>query len=83
MLGDPNKVIDDSMNTEAERNEQFAKDRAAYERRNKETDLLIKQMENIKTIEKLAKEANHADRFKNIHYMERQELDPELKAKYD
>ena len=48
------------------------------ETRNQETELLIKQMDNIKTIEKLAADSNHADRFKNIKYVEREE-DPELK----
>lgn len=52
------------------------------EERNKETDLLLKQLENIKKIEQLAKETGHAEHFKKIRYVEREE-DLELKSLFE
>ena len=44
--------------------------------------MLLKQLENLKNIDKLAQESGHAERFKNIKYVEREE-DPELKAMFE
>ena len=44
-------VPQDSESTQAEREAQYRKDRAAFEQRNKETEMLLKQMENIKKID--------------------------------
>ena len=67
MMEDPkNATIDHAENTEEERQAQYKKDKADMEKRNQETDLLLKQLDNIKNIDALAKESGHADRFKNI-----------------
>lgn len=42
----------------------------------------MKQLENLKKIDALAQETRHADRFKNIKYVQREE-DPELKQMYE
>ena len=78
MMEDPKHTLDSGENTQEERNAQYNKDQLAMETRNQETELLIKQMDNIETIQKMAADSNHADRFKNIKYVEREE-DPELK----
>ena len=78
MIDDPKHDLVSDYGTKAERNAQYTKDKVAMEARNTETELLIKQLDNIKNIEKLAAESNHADQFKNIRYVEREE-DPELK----
>ena len=44
--------------------------------------MLIKNLHNLKKIDELAESTGHADRFKNIRYVEREE-DPELKAMFE
>ena len=83
MLNDPKHTLpEDIENSEAERQTQFQKDRAAAEQRSKETELLMKQLENMKKIDALALETRQADRFKNIKYVQREE-DPELKLMFE
>uniref|UniRef100_A0A7S3HUF3 Uncharacterized protein n=1 Tax=Favella ehrenbergii TaxID=182087 RepID=A0A7S3HUF3_9SPIT len=44
--------------------------------------MLIKQLDNLKNIDRLAEESGHTERFKNIKYVDREE-DPELKAMFE
>ena len=50
MMEDPKHTLDSGENTQEERNAQYNKDQLAMETRNQETELLIKQMDNIETI---------------------------------
>lgn len=42
----------------------------------------MKQLDSVKKIDELARETKHADRFKDLQYVEREE-DPELKAMFE
>jgi len=82
MMSDPKHTLEASESSEADRQAQFAKDKQALESYEQDTQQLLKQLENMKNIDKLAKDSGHADRFKNIKYVEREE-DPELKAMFE
>jgi len=69
-------------NTEAERMEQLRKDKAAADSFARETEMLIKQLESLKKIDQIVLETDHASRFKNLKYVEREE-DPELKSLFE
>ncbi len=71
MMNDPKHTLRVEDDSEEDRQAQYKKDQDAYDQRDKETEMLLKQLDNIKKIDALAKETNHADRFKNIQYIDR------------
>ena len=73
MMKDPKHSLHIEEDSEADRQAQYKKDKDATVKRDQETEMLLKQLENIKKIDKLVEETKHADRFKNIKYIDRGE----------
>ena len=73
MMQDPKHALPIEENTDEERRAQYKRDKEALAAREQETDMLIKELEKIKVIDRLAEETKHADRFKNIKYIDRGE----------